>query len=204
MTAGLKLIPPGPPEKYCPSQDLLSWMRDHFSRFGDIYKASAFGTDVYVVSDPRYADYVLRENWQNYKKGQAIKRVGLLLGNGLMVSEGEFWKSQRRMIQPSFHQEAVSALITIVTTANIALLKKWERAAREHASVNVTRDVSLMILDVVLVSIFGDDYEEVAPHFCILSGRIGARPAVCPNVQVARKAGRPGCREQAEREPNIH
>jgi cytochrome P450 len=170
MTAGLKLIPPGPSEKYDSSQDLLCWMVDRFARFGDIYKASVFGTNVYVVSDPRWADYILRENWQNYKKGQAIKRVGLLLGNGLMVSEGEFWKSQRRMIQPSFHQEAISALITIITTANAALLKKWERAAREEASVNVTRDVSLMILEVVLVSIFGDDYKEVAPHFSILSG----------------------------------
>jgi cytochrome P450 len=170
MPAGLKAIPPGPSEKYDPSQDLLCWMRDQFARFGDIYKASVFGTNVYVVSDPRWADYVLRENWQNYKKGQAIKRVGLLLGNGLMVSEGEFWKSQRRMIQPSFHQEAISALISIITTANVALLKEWERAAREQASVNVTRDVSLMILEVVLVSIFGDDYEEVAPHFSILSG----------------------------------
>ena len=170
MSTCVTQIPPGPSEKYDPSQDLWSWMRDHFCRFGDIYKASVFGTDVYVVSDPRSADYVLRENWQNYKKGQAIKRVGWLLGNGLMVSEGEFWKSQRRMIQPSFHQEAISALITIITTANVALLKKWERAAREHASVNVTRDVSLMILDVVLVSIFGDDYQDVAPHFSILSG----------------------------------
>ena len=73
------------------------------------------------------------------------------------------------MIQPAFHQEAIAALITIITTANVALLRKWERAAQEQASVNVTRDVSLMILDVVLVSIFGDDYEEVAPHFTILS-----------------------------------
>ncbi len=136
MTAALKLIPPGPSGKYESSQDLLNWLAGHFARFGDIYKASIYGTDVYVVSDPRYADYVLRENWQNYKKGQAIKRVGLLLGNGLMVSEGEFWKNQRRMIQPAFHQEAIAALITIITTANVALLRKWERAAQEQASVN--------------------------------------------------------------------
>ena len=118
------------------------------------------------------------------KKGQAIKRVGLLLGNGLMVSEGEFWKNQRRMIQPAFHQEAIAALITIITTANVALLRKWERAAQEQASVNVTRDVSLMILDVVLVSIFGDDYEEVAPHFTILSDETAR------DLQFAQASGR--------------
>jgi cytochrome P450 len=169
MTARLRRIPPGPAGKYSPSEDLLSWMSDHFKQFGDIYKTSVYGTDVYVVSNPQHVDYVLRENWQNYKKGQAIKRVNLLLGNGLMVSEGEFWKSQRRMIQPAFHHDAIGALAHVMTLANIALLKKWEHAARERRSVNVTRDVSQMVLDVVLISIFGDDYQQVAPHFSILS-----------------------------------
>src|SRR5579863_9928586 len=100
-------IPHGPAEKYDISQDLLRWLGDQFKQFGDLYRASIYGVNVYVVNDPQYADYILRENWQNYKKGQAIKRVALLLGNGLMVTEGEFWKSQRRMIQPSFHHEVV-------------------------------------------------------------------------------------------------
>jgi cytochrome P450 len=169
MTTRRRRIPPGPAEKYNTSQDLLSWMSDQFKRFGNIYKASVYGTNVYVVSDPQDAHYILCKNWQNYKKGQDIKRVGLLLGNGLMVSEGEFWKTQRRMIQPAFHHEAICALTKVIRTANLRLLKKWEHAAQEKASVNVTRDVSLMVLNTVLISIFGDDYEQVAPHFSVLS-----------------------------------
>jgi cytochrome P450 len=144
-------------------------MSNQFKRFGDIYKASVYGTNVYVIRDPQNANYILSTNWQNYKKGQDIKRVGLLLGNGLMVSEGEFWKSQRRMIQPAFHHKAIGALTNVITTANVRLLKKWEQAAQEKTTVNVTRDVSLMVLNTVLVSIFGDDYEQVAPHFSLLS-----------------------------------
>jgi cytochrome P450 len=162
-------IPVGPTEKYNPSHDLLTWLSDNFRQFGDVYLASIYGDDVYVVSDPHYADYILRANWQNYKKGQAIKRVGMLLGNGLMVSEGEFWKSQRQMIQPAFHDKAIGALNDIIRTANVALLKKWEQAAREAQSVNVTSDISMMILSIVLRSIFGDDYEQVASQFGILS-----------------------------------
>ncbi|MGA7316469.1 MAG: cytochrome P450 [Silvibacterium sp.] len=169
MTSELLRIPPGPAEKYNTSQDLFSWLNDQFKLFGSVYKASVHGTNVYVVSDPQLADHVLRKNWQNYKKGQAIKRVGLLLGNGLMVSEGEFWKSQRRMIQPAFHDKAIGALINVITTANIALLEKWTRAAQEKESVNITSDISHMALNVMLISIFGDEYEQVAPHFNILS-----------------------------------
>ena len=162
-------IPPGPAEKYDTSEDLLRWMSDQFDRFGNIYRATIYGTDVYVVNDPEYVDHVLRINWRNYKKGQAIKRIGFLLGNGLMVSEGEFWKSQRRMIQPAFHDKAVGALINVITAANTELLKKWKEAAEERKSVNITSDISHMILKIVLVSIFGDDYEQVAPQFNILS-----------------------------------
>jgi cytochrome P450 len=144
-------------------------MGDQFKRFGDIYKASIYGTSVYASRDPQHAQHVLRENCQNYVKGQAIKRIALLLGNGLMVSEGEFWKTQRRMIQPAFHRTAIDALTEVITAYNVALLGRWEDAAHKESSVNVTRDVSGMILEVVLVAIFGADSARVAPHFNILS-----------------------------------
>ncbi len=169
MVTGNKQTPLGPVEAYDTSENLLNWLANHFRRFGNIYKASVYGTSVYVVSDPQYAQYILRDNARNYKKGQAIKRVGLLLGNGLMVSEGEFWKTQRRMIQPAFHGKAMGALIDVARTANVGLLQKWERAARAKSSVNITRDISQMVLKVVIVSIFGDDSEQVSPRFSILS-----------------------------------
>jgi cytochrome P450 len=156
-------------EGYGRSQDLLSWMGDQFRLYGNIYKTSVYGGSVYVTRDPEHAQHVLRDNAQNYKKGLAIKRVALLLGNGLMVSEGEFWKTQRRMIQPSFHRRMIAGLLQNIKIANAKLLKKWEQAASERASVNVTRDVSHTILEIVLIAIFGSDYEQVAPHFNILS-----------------------------------
>ena len=81
MTSNLKRIPDGPAEKYDPSVDLLEWLSRNFARYGDMYRASIYGADVYVASHPRYADHVLRVNWQNYRKGQSNRRVGFLLGN---------------------------------------------------------------------------------------------------------------------------
>ena len=169
MKAACGLIPPGPVEKYSTTQDVLRWMGDQFERFGDIFKASVYGASVYASRDPQHARHVLRQNCQNYVKGQAIKRVAFLLGNGLMVSEGEFWKTQRRMIQPAFHRTAIDALANVITASNVALLARWEDAAHKKVSVNVTRDVSGMVLEVVLLSIFGADYKQVAPHFNIVS-----------------------------------
>src|SRR5271156_2775203 len=162
-------IPPGPQENYRAKEDLLEWMSRQFEIYGDIYKASIAGFNAYVTRNVDFAHHVLVENWQNYVKGQNIERVALLLGDGLMVSEGELWKRQRRMIQPAFNQESIAALFKVIIAVNSGLLQKWQSAAERNESINVTHDVSGMALEVVLRFIFGEDYEGVSPHFEILT-----------------------------------
>ena len=161
-------VPEGPPEAFDSKMDLRVWIENNFRRYGDIFSARILGTDVYVVSSPDYVQHVLRNNWTNYRKGLAIKRILMLLGNGLMVSEGEFWISQRRMIQPAFHRNVVADLYDVMKSANSKLLEKWETAAQQKATVNVTSDVSLMVLEVTLRALFGSDYSVAAPYFNIL------------------------------------
>lgn len=180
MDANERRIPPGPADKYKVGEDLLEWMDRHFKTFGDTYKASVFGATIYATRDVEVARHVLVDNWQNYVKGQSIARVALLLGKGLMVSKGNLWKRQRRMIQPAFTQESVATAVKLIASTNAALLRKWQLAADANESVNVTKDVSSMALEVVLRFIFGEDYEQVAPHFDFLS----AEPA--RNIEFAR------------------
>jgi cytochrome P450 len=160
--------PPGPQEKYKRTEDLLEWMGRQFGTFGDIYKASVYGTTMYATRDVDFANHVLVENSQNYVKGQHIRRVAYLLGNGLMVSKGNLWKQQRRMIQPAFNHKSIGSMIELITAVNSRLLRKWQLAAVRNESVNLTRDVSSMALEVVLRFILGEDYEQVAFHFDLL------------------------------------
>jgi cytochrome P450 len=88
-----------------------------------------------------------------------------------MVNEGDFWISQRRMIQPAFLRAAVGELTGMITDCNKPLLAEWETAARAGRSVNVTRDVSRLSLEIILNAIFGDDYDQCATEFRILSER---------------------------------
>lgn len=169
MEVNRERIPPGPQEKYRFTDDLMEWMGHQFAIFGDIYKASVYGTSVYVTRDVEFAYHVLVANWQNYVKGKWIKRVALLLGNGLMVSQGELWKRQRRMIQPAFNHESIRFLTDMIAAVNVDLLRKWQLAAQRSESVNVTQDVSIMALEVILRFIFGDDYDSVGFHFDVLS-----------------------------------
>jgi cytochrome P450 len=73
------------------------------------------------------------------------------------------------MIQPAFKHESVGPLTKMIAAVNAKLLRKWQLAARSNESVNVTRDVSAMALEVVLRFIFGEDYDQVGFHFDLLS-----------------------------------
>ncbi|MGA9883700.1 MAG: cytochrome P450 [Candidatus Acidiferrales bacterium] len=180
-------IPPGPQEEYRAADDLLKWMNHHFSAFGDIFKASAYGANIYATRDVDFAYHVLVENWQNYVKGLLIGRVGLLLGNGLMVSEGDVWKRQRRTTQPSFNRESISAWTGMMAMVNMRLCQKWEAAARQRDSVNVTRDASAMALEVVVRFLVGSDYDHIGPHFDLLTDQKARDMAFARSFRDLRK-----------------
>ena len=162
------LIPEGPSAEFDPGMDLRVWIGNNFKIYGDIFRTKILGKNVYIVSSPEYAQHVLRNNWTNYRKGLATKQIALLLGNGLMVSEGQFWISQRRMIQPAFHRDLIASLYHVMRSTNSKLVEKWEKAAQRKDTVNVTSDISLMVLEVTLRALFGADYPVVAPFFKIL------------------------------------
>jgi enediyne biosynthesis protein E7 len=170
MSADNLPLPPGPAEPYQATDDLLEWMQGNFERYGDVYQASLYGQRTYVINSVEAADQVLLRNWRNYpRKGQAVKRIALSLGNGLISSNGEVWARQRRMLQPAFRKESIKVFFDEFLRVSAALLAKWEKAARAGESVDVTQDVSLAVLEATLVAIFGRDYERVAAQFALVA-----------------------------------
>jgi len=170
MSGDQKIMPPIAAIDYQPSGDLLDWMTVQFKQIGDCYKANLYGVDAYFVNDVSHIQIVLRDKWKNYSKNTiAMKRIRMLTGNGIITSDGLLWKRQRRLMQPAFHYDVIHGYGEIIVEANKSLLEKWEHAARSGRSVNVTHDINAMVLQTVLVSIFGEDYPNVAPEFKILA-----------------------------------
>src|SRR5512141_2364665 len=110
-----------------------------FHELGDTYRVFAPGRNswTWVIHDPDDVKRVLVTNHRNYTKGVGLDRVKLLLGNGIMTSEGEFWRRQRRMMQPAFHRKVVERFAAVVRRQNADLLARWELAAQAGVPVNV-------------------------------------------------------------------
>ena len=130
--------PPGPPEGYDlgGSDETLSKLREYFARFGDVYRvfAPSRGVYNYVINHPDDIKHVLLSNHRNYTKGEGMDRVKILLGNGIMTSEGDFWRRQRRMMQPAFHRRVLDRFAGLIHEVNEKYADRWAaKAARGGA-----------------------------------------------------------------------
>ncbi|MET0218091.1 MAG: cytochrome P450 [Burkholderiales bacterium] len=160
---------PGPaePVDIAFSEDAIARLMGLYGEFGDLYRFFNPTTQshVYVLSHPEHAKQVLITNYKNYIKGFGIDRVKILLGEGIMTSEGDFWHRQRRMIQPAFHRTILSRFLPMVHEKNLELRERWRAVATAGATVNVDEDMSVMTLALVLDSIFSEDLPRiVAEH----------------------------------------
>jgi cytochrome P450 len=141
------------------TEDSLERMTQLFARYGDIYRVYAPGrkSHTWVINHPDDVKRVLVGNHRNYTKGTGLDRVKILLGNGIMTSEGDFWRRQRYMMQPLFHRRVVTEFNQLIDAANSRFIDKWAAQAARGERVNLTDDMSELTLEIVLGSIFGKD-----------------------------------------------
>ncbi|HTV51616.1 MAG TPA: cytochrome P450 [Steroidobacteraceae bacterium] len=153
------------------ADDTLERLIELTPRFGDIYRVFAPGRKsyTYVINHPDDVKRVLVGNHRNYTKGIGLDRVKILLGNGIMTSEGELWRRQRYMMQPLFHRRIVTEFARLIGAANDRFLERWGDACKRGEPINLTDDMSELTLEIVLRSIFGRDLDR-------LSHELGGNP----------------------------
>jgi enediyne biosynthesis protein E7 len=146
------------------TDDSLERMIELFARHGDIYRVYVPGrqSHIYVIHHPDDVKRVLVSNHRNYTKGLGLDRVKILLGKGLMTSEGELWTRQRYMMQPLFHRRVITQFAEVIGAANSQLLTRWDELARTGEPVNLTDEMSALTLEIVLRAIFGRDLERMS------------------------------------------
>ena len=146
------------------TDDSLERMIELFAEHGDIYRVyvPARRSHTYVIHHPDDVKRVLVSNHRNYTKGVGLDRVKILLGKGLMTSEGELWTRQRYMMQPFFHRRVITQFAEVIGTANSELLRRWDDLARRGEPVNLTDEMSALTLEIVLRAIFGRDLERMS------------------------------------------
>ena len=145
------------------TDDMSDRMMELFARHGDTYRviAPSRSAPMLMIHAAEDVRRVLATNRGNYVKGVGFDRVRILLGDGLITSDGELWARQRAMMQPMFHRRIMANFASSIAASNDALLARWEASADQGLPVNVTEGMSTMTLDIVLRSIFGRDLDRL-------------------------------------------
>ncbi len=133
--------------------DPLSFFTRAARDYGDIVLLRQLNTPLYLVSRPDYIESVLVTNNQNFVKSIGLRRSRLLLGNGLLTSEGDFWRHQRRLIQPAFHRQRI-------TTYGETMVAYAERTAaqwRDGATCDIHPEMMRLTLQIVAKTLFDAD-----------------------------------------------
>src|SRR5262249_44901688 len=125
-------------------------------RYGDIYTLDLGVLRWVILNHPRHVEHVLRDNSQNYRKGGGLwDMLRTIMGNGLVVSEGDFWLRQRRMIQPHFHRKQLAGLTGAMVDATAAGLEAWDQAAADRRPVDLLPGFSAITMRVIARALFG-------------------------------------------------
>jgi cytochrome P450 len=129
------------------------------SRLGDVTRIDLGPRgEAYVVTHPDGVKRVLLENQPNYsKRTRGFDSLRLFLGQGLLTSEGDFWRKQRRIAQPAFHHRNLQAFGAIMQQAGESLADRWEARAAKGEPFDVAHDMMQVTLSIVGRCLFSTD-----------------------------------------------
>lgn len=155
--------PPGPdaPVLLGIDPETLGILQEASRRFGNVVMLRRpSGRDALFINEPSEIRRILVRQHTRYLKGPGFERVKMLLGNGLIVSDGEVWRRSRTMIQPAFSRSNMHQLISTITACCQDRQRKWEVIARAGQPLNITQETSDFALELILRAMFGDDYDK--------------------------------------------
>ncbi len=163
------------------TEDSLDRLVAATDRSGDLFRIHAPGrhSDTWILNNPADIKRVLVTNHRNYTKGVGLDRVRILLGDGIMTSEGDLWRRQRRMIQPFFHRRVIEHFATTIDAEVEARMALWTRAAETGEPVSITAEMSELTLSIIVRAIFSED-------LAWLTERMGQNPFALVTEHAAR------------------
>jgi cytochrome P450 len=146
------------------NRDSLAFLERLARDYGDVVRTRFLYISAYFIYHPDYIEYVLASNSRNFIKPDSLRSPFFhrLVGNGLLTSEGDFWRRQRRLAQPAFHRERINNYARIMVRDTNEMLVNW----RDDEIRDTHRDMMRLTMEIVTHTLFNanvsDDADKVA------------------------------------------
>lgn len=143
--------------------DSLGFFEKTFTKYGSIVQVRSIFFPfipefdyMVLVAEPDAVKHIMQDNNKNYIKSHGYDVLKVLLGEGLLTSEGDFWRKQRRLLQPAFHRDKLASFVDTYVEFGQHLVDKWSSVG-EGQEVDVSKDLMETTLNIVSKAMFSSD-----------------------------------------------
>jgi cytochrome P450 len=135
--------------------------------YGDVVRIDMGPRRMFLVSHPDQVKYVLQDNNKNYVKGYEM--VKPLMGEGLVTSDGDLWRRQRRLIQPLFNRPNMASLFPIMAETTQETIAGWKNRPNPDEPLDLASEMMLLTQTIILRTMFSADMgqrsREISSYF---------------------------------------
>lgn len=178
MTQALVLparTPPGPPGSLVLG-NLRELARDPLGLFlraavehGGLARIRVAHLHVYLASEPAFIKRILVDNMRNYEKGVSYESLRHVIGDGLLVADGELWRRQRRLMNPAFARQALFDKLPTMIDVVASVCERFETYAASGETVDLVAEMMRLAFEVVGRTLLGADIaDEIAAVEAVL------------------------------------
>ncbi len=157
-------LPPGP-KTSTPGGQIVAMTRDPLRflmkvarDYGEIAHFNLGPQHTVLLNHPDYIQNVLVAHDWNFLKGRGLQRAKKVLGRGLLTSEGNFHRRQRRLSQPAFHKQRIAMYAETMSEYAARTRDRWQ----EGEKLDVASEMMRLTLAIVAKTLFDADVENEA------------------------------------------
>ena len=134
----------------------IPFLQESTARFNGIFRITSRILNLVVITDPEYVKHVMQDNNKNYTKWFKNDVLELLLGRGLLTSEGDFWRKQRRLAQPAFHRERLAKMADTMVRCTQQQIEKMQQL-RDKQNIDISTEMMELTLNIVAGAMFSSE-----------------------------------------------
>lgn len=159
-------FPPGPRGQFLLGsfldlqRDILGFISRSVRDHGDVVGFRVFGRPFCIIGHPDLIEQVLVKDASQFIKSMDYRKLADVLGQGLLTSEGETWRKQRKLAQPIFHNDRVKNYVPIFTRRAQRMADDW----RARGEVDLHAEMMRLTLEIVCEALFRASIEADVPR----------------------------------------
>jgi cytochrome P450 len=154
----MQVMPPGPRELpfvgslFQMNRDGLDFVTHIEATYGPVAGFHLLQIPMVLLSDPELIKYVLVDHPRDFTSREFNESLVLLLGHGLLTSDGDFHRQQRRLVQPAFHRKRVEGYASIMVEYTRQMLERWHEG-EQFDVLTMMQELTLRIVGKTLLNL---------------------------------------------------